>query len=102
MAKLVKFGVMTDLPPGKSATFEAEGRTIAVFNVAGNFFAIDDVCPHSGGPLSEGFVTGHKVSCPWHGADFDLKTGKVLCPPACEDVNAYQVVLEGDDIKVEI
>ena len=102
MAKLIKVAVTKDLPPGASASFEVEGQTIAIFNVEGALYAIDDTCPHSGGPLSQGRVEGQKVTCPWHEADFDLRTGKVLCGPAFEDVKSYKVVVEGDEIKVEI
>ncbi len=102
MAKLVKVAETKDLQPGSAAAFEVEGQRIAVFNVGGNFFALDDTCPHSGGPLSEGMVEGDKVTCPWHGADFNLKTGEVLCPPAFEGVKSYKVVVEGNDVKVEV
>ena len=90
--------------PGKAAAFDVEGLRIAVFNVAGNYYAIDDTCTHSGGPLCEGEVEPQvlKVTCPWHGADFDLKTGAALSPPAFDGVKSYKVVVEGSDIKVEV
>jgi 3-phenylpropionate/trans-cinnamate dioxygenase ferredoxin component len=91
-----------DLPPGNSRGFEIAGRRIAVFNLDGSFHAIDDVCPHEGGPLSEGLVTSGCVSCPWHGAEFDVRTGKVLTPPAVEDVQSYKVIVSGEDVSVEI
>jgi nitrite reductase/ring-hydroxylating ferredoxin subunit len=65
-------------------------------------YAIGDTCTHRGGPLSEGDVQGARVTCPWHGADFDLKTGAALGPPARKGVPSYKVVVEGDDIKVEV
>jgi|SRR6266404_6609146 len=102
MAKLIKVAETKDLPPGKAAAFAVEGMNIAIFNVNGMYYAIDDTCPHSGGPLSEGEVQELKVTCPWHGADFDLKTGAVLAPPAFEGVRAYKVVVEGNDIQVEV
>ena len=102
MAKLIKITETKELPPGKAAAFDVEGSRIAVFNVDGTFYAIDDTCTHSGGPLCEGEVEGLKVTCPWHGADFDLKTGAVLGPPAGEDVRAYKVVVEGNDLRVEV
>ena|SRR5437868_10165528 len=102
MAKLIKIAQASDLPPGKAAAFDIEGLRIAVFNVAGNYYAIDDTCPHSGGPLCEGEVAELKVTCPWHGAAFDLTSGSVLCAPAFEDVRSYKVVLEGNDLKVEV
>ena len=102
MARLVKVADTTHLPPGKSTAVEIDGNRIAVFNVGGIFYAIDDTCPHAGGPLSEGQVDGGKVVCPWHEAEFDLKTGDVLSPPAFEGVKSYKVVVEGNDVKVEL
>jgi nitrite reductase/ring-hydroxylating ferredoxin subunit len=75
---------------------------VALFNVEGTYYAIGDTCTHRGGPLSEGDVQGTKVTCPWHGAHFDLKTGAVLGPPAQKGVPSYKVTVEGDDIKVEV
>jgi len=102
MTKLVKVATTTSLPPGKAAAVEFDGRRIAVFNVGGTFYAIDDTCPHAGGPLSEGQVDGDKVVCPWHDAAFDLKTGDALSPPAFEGVKSYKVVVEGDEVKIEV
>jgi nitrite reductase (NADH) small subunit len=102
MAKLVKIAKTKDVPPGQAAAFTIEGQKIALFNVEGTYYAIGDTCTHRGGPLSEGDVQGTKVTCPWHGADFDLNTGAVLGPPAQNGVPSYKVVLEGDDIKVEV
>ena len=102
MAKLVKIAETKNLGPGQAAAVEVEGQRVAVFNVGGTLYALDDTCPHAGGPLSEGQVEGDKVTCPWHGADFDLKTGAVLCPPSFEGVRSYKVVVEGIDIKIEV
>ena len=90
------------MPPGQRAAFTVEGQRIALFNVEGVYYAIGDSCTHRGGALSEGDVQGTKVTCPLHGADFDLKTGAALGPPAQQGVPSYKVVVEGDDIKVEI
>src|SRR6478752_2454103 len=102
MAKLLKIAKTEDVPPGQAAAFTIEGQKIALFNVEGTYYAIGDTCTHRGGPLSEGDVQGTKVTCPWHGADFDLKTGAVLGLPAQNGVPSYKVVVEGDDIKVEV
>jgi len=80
----------------------AGGRAIALFNVGGEFFAIDDLCPHQEGPLSEGYVEGYEVECPWHAATFNLKTGAHSGPPAEADVKTYPVRVVGDDIEVEV
>ncbi len=102
MGQLHKVAETKDLPPGSGMAVEVEGRQLAIFNVDGKYFAIDDTCPHSGGPLSEGDLEGEQVVCPWHGAIFDLKDGSVQCPPADEGVGCYRVEVDGDDIKVEI
>lgn len=101
MANFVKIAEVKDVPPGQAAAFTVEGQRIALFNVEGTYYAIGDTCTHSDGPLSEGEVQGMKVTCPWHGAEFDLKTGAALGPPAYEAVCSYRVVVEGEDIKVE-
>ena len=102
MATLIKIAETTALAPGQAAAFTVEGQKIALFNVEGTYYAIGDTCTHRGGPLSEGEVQGTKVTCPWHGANFDLKTGTVLGLPAQNGVPSYKVVVEGTDIKVEI
>jgi 3-phenylpropionate/trans-cinnamate dioxygenase ferredoxin component len=102
MAKFLKIAETKDVPPGQAAAFTIEGQKIALFNVGGIYYAIGDTCTHLGGPLSEGDVESTKVTCPWHGAEFDLKTGTVLGPPAQKGVPSYKVVVEGGDIKVEV
>ena len=102
MPKLVKVAARNDLPPGHAAAFDVEGQRIALFNVEGTFYAIGDTCTHRGGPLSEGSVARTIVTCPWHGADFDLKTGDVMRSPARQGVPNYRVVIEGGDVKIEI
>ena len=102
MGKLIKVANAQSLSPGEAVAVEVEGKRIAVFNVEGTFYALDDECPHAGGPLSEGQVKDCKVTCPWHEADFDLTTGAVLSPPAFEGVKSYKVVIEENDVKVEL
>ena len=102
MAKLIKIAAINDVPLGQAAAFTVESQRIALFNVEGTYYAIGDTCTHRAGPLSEGAVQGTKVACPWHGAEFDLKTGAALGPPAQKGVPSYKVVVEGDDIKVEV
>jgi len=99
---LHKVTTTKDLPPGSACEFEVAGRSIAVFNVEGTIHAIDNECTHDGGPLSEGVVSDACVICPWHGAEFDLRTGKALTPPAVEDVRSYRVVMTGDEISLDI
>jgi nitrite reductase (NADH) small subunit len=102
MGDLREVARAADLPPGSAQRVEVDGRRIALFNIDGRILAIDDTCTHRGGPLSEGDVEGHRVTCPWHGAQFDLETGAVLRPPAARPVTAYRAVLDGDRIKLEL
>ena len=102
MASWVKVAARRDIPQEGGLSVEASGKRIAVFEVGGALFAIDDECPHAGAPLSEGIVSGEEVQCSWHGSRFRLRTGEVLEPPADEPVSAYAVRLSGEDVEVEI
>jgi len=102
MGKLVKVGSVKDIPPGFGKLVEAEGKRIAVFNVGGTFYAIDDTCPHQGGPLSEGELEGEVVTCPWHGSTFNVTTGAVLTPPARAGVSRYPVQDAGGVLSIEL
>jgi 3-phenylpropionate/trans-cinnamate dioxygenase ferredoxin component len=64
--------------------------------------AIDDTCTHNGGPLSDGFIHGEEIECPWHSAHFNIKSGKVTLGPATEDVAKYSLRFHGDDIEIEV
>jgi nitrite reductase/ring-hydroxylating ferredoxin subunit len=99
---LYKVATSGDIPPGSALAIEVAGRSVAMFNVEGVIHAIDNDCTHDGGPLSEGVVSDGCVVCPWHGAEFDLASGKALTPPAVEDVRSYKVFVSGDDISLEI
>jgi nitrite reductase/ring-hydroxylating ferredoxin subunit len=102
MAGFVKVAKTNELSPGQGRMIEANGKKIALFNVDGSFYAIDDTCTHRGGPLSEGSLEEKKVTCPWHGASFDVTTGEVQGPPAPSGVARYNVRVEGGDIEVEV
>jgi 3-phenylpropionate/trans-cinnamate dioxygenase ferredoxin subunit len=87
---------VAQLGPGEYACVEVDGDFVVVYNVAGEYFAIDDVCTHDGGGLSGGAVEDHQVICPRHGARFCLRTGAALTPPAYEPVRTYPVrVVDG-------
>ncbi|MCH8873871.1 non-heme iron oxygenase ferredoxin subunit [candidate division KSB1 bacterium] len=90
------------MAPGQGKMVEVSGKKIALFNVEGSFYAIDDTCTHRGGPLSEGTIEGEEVECPWHGAHFNIKSGTVTNPPAATGVTKYNVRLNGDDIEIEV
>lgn len=81
---------------------KAQGHQIAVFNVEGRFFALNSNCTHSGGPLGKGRLYNGVVTCPWHGAQFDVKTGECLAEPATTNVETFPVYVEGNSVFVEI
>lgn len=101
MPEFVTIARTGEVPEGEGRSFEVGGRRIAVFNVGGEYHAIDDVCVHRGGPLGDGSLEGSVVTCPWHGWRYDVLTGR--CPDNEEvGVPRYTVVVEGDEIRVEI
>ncbi|MGH9338571.1 MAG: Rieske (2Fe-2S) protein [Acidobacteriota bacterium] len=102
MGELTRVASAKDIGSGQAIAVEANGQRIAIFNVNGAFHAISDTCTHRGGPLSQGKVEGSTVTCPWHGAQFDIRTGNVLTPPAPTGVASYKVVVEDDEIKIEL
>ncbi len=102
MADLVKVAKTNEIEPGQGRLVETGGKQIAVFNVDGQFFAVDNTCTHRGGPLAEGEISGHEVTCPWHGARFDVRTGQVSGPPAQRAVACYGLRVTGTDIEIEV
>ena len=101
MPGYVKVATTSEVTPGQAKMVEVEGKNIALFNVDGSFYAIDDTCTHRGGPLSEGVLEGSQVTCPWHGAIYDVTTGDALGPPAPNGVARYNVRVEASNIEVE-
>jgi nitrite reductase/ring-hydroxylating ferredoxin subunit len=102
LAEFVKVASASEIAPGQARLVNVRGKEIALFNIEGNFFALDNACTHEEGPLAEGDIEGHEVTCPWHGARFDIRTGEVLSAPAYGDVARYNVWVTGTDIEVEI
>ena len=102
MAEFIKVATTDEIAPRQAKLVEVGGREIALFNVDGDFHAIDNTCTHVGGPLCEGEIEGAEVTCPWHGAVFDVTTGQVLGPPAAESVTRYNVRVNGSDLEVEV
>jgi len=103
MSLFVKVGTVAefeDLEGGKLV--EAAGQRIAIFNLGGNLYAIENICPHRGGPLSEGIMAGEEVICPWHGSRFNVKTGALISPPAQQGVRSFPVRILGNEVEVEI
>jgi nitrite reductase/ring-hydroxylating ferredoxin subunit len=102
MGQYVKAATTTDLAPGQATCVELGGKKIALFNVEGTYYAIDDTCTHRGGPLSEGELEATEVTCPWHGAIFDVRTGSVIGGPAKDNIASYPVRVSGSDVEVEV
>ncbi len=102
MGKFVKVATISEIADQSAKLLNVEGKRIALFNLGGEFYALDDTCPHASGPLSEGSIEGEDVECPWHGSRFNIKTGEVTAPPADENVAKYKVRVTGDGIEVEV
>jgi len=102
MGKIIA-GKASEIPPGKMIKVSIDGKEILVSNIEGNFYAIDDSCTHSGASLSEGSIDGCVVTCGWHKAEFDCKTGKLVKFPAkIRDLASYNVTVESDNVFVEM
>lgn len=107
-------GTVAEIPPGTRKLVEIEGRTIGIFNVNGEFFAVRNICPHQGGPLCDGAQTGLRQSdhpgeytytrrgeilrCPWHGWEFDIRTGQSWWNPEQVRTRAYKVCVEAGPV----
>lgn len=101
MPNRVKVAKVVDLAEGSGKTVEAAGKQIALFQVAGKFYAVDNTCLHRGGPLGEGEVYGTTVVCPWHGWEYDITSGANL-EDSTKRLACYPVDVEGDDVVIEV
>lgn len=102
MAEFVRIASRAELPaPGEAKEFECGEKQICVANVGGEISALDNVCVHRGGPLGQGVIEDGKVVCPWHGWQFDAKTGAVGHNPSAK-IATYPLKFEGDDVLVEV
>ena len=99
--QLHRVASLTEIPPQTSKTVSVGTQEIAVFNLGGTFYAIDDICPHRGASLGLGFIEGKRVLCPWHLFDFDLQTGACGAMPHWR-VSTYEVKVEDDAIYVRL
>jgi len=102
MAEWVKVAQVGELAPGQKKQIDLDGVAVALFNVGGQYYAIEDVCTHDGAPLAQGRFNENYIICPRHGARFDVCTGKALTMPAVEPVETYLVKIEDNDILVEV
>jgi nitrite reductase/ring-hydroxylating ferredoxin subunit len=102
MGKII-VGKTSDISPGKMIKVSIDGREILIANIDGNYYATDDPCTHSGASLSEGKLEGCTITCGWHAAQFDCKTGKLVkFPVKIRDLTSYNVVLESNSVFVEM
>jgi nitrite reductase/ring-hydroxylating ferredoxin subunit len=90
-----------EAPPGTIRELQVEGKTIALANVEGKFYAINNACLHRGGPLGQGPLQGRNVTCPWHAWEYDVTTGKILQNPAV-GVDCYATEVRGQDVFVDV
>ena len=102
MGQFVKVAETTEIATGRVKVVELDGRRIALCNVQGEIFAIDDICTHDGGSLDQGELIGDVIECPRHGARFSVRTGRVLALPAVVPLKTYPVQVDGVDIKIAL
>lgn len=102
MGEFATVGKAAAVADGELEAFAAGGTEIAVANVGGTYYAINDTCTHQQCSLANGDLEGTTVVCACHGSEFDVRTGEVLGPPATEPVASYPVRVEGDDLQVEV
>lgn len=99
--EFIRIAHVDDVPSGQGRVVKVHGKTVALFKVAGRFYAINNICPHEGGPLAKGRIKGHVVSCPWHDLQFDVRNG-FGTDGGGYCVASYEVRVEGDHICVSL
>jgi 3-phenylpropionate/trans-cinnamate dioxygenase ferredoxin subunit len=103
MSDFVKVAAASSIPDPGRITLELGDRVVVLLRVGDDFFCIDDVCTHDGGPLGDGeLIDGHKLACPRHGALFDIRDGRALTMPATEATACHEVKVAGDDVLVRL
>lgn len=102
MARFVQVAQKSQIPENGVIGVQVEGKSLAVVNLNGEIYALDDECPHEAGPLSDGRIVGDEIECPWHSSHFNIRTGRVMMDPAETDVATYKVRVVGDAVEVEI
>lgn len=100
MADWVDVARIEELPPGTARVIDVDGAMVAVFNLDGEYYAIEDICTHDGGELASGALEGEEIVCPRHGARFNIKTGAVTAPPAYEPVATFPVRVHEGAVQV--
>lgn len=101
-AEMVPVARRGELPPGRMKRFELDGRDLLLLNLDGTYYALDNACPHNGGPLSQGSLdaAGCKIVCPRHAWSWNVETGRAVAPPVDYRVATYRVAVRGDIVLV--
>jgi 3-phenylpropionate/trans-cinnamate dioxygenase ferredoxin subunit len=102
MPEFVRVAKVSEIADPGKLIVEVDDRLVVLFHVEGNFWSIDDVCTHDGGPLGEGTLCGFEIACPRHGAKFDIRTGAALTMPATRSTVAHDVRVDGDDVLIRL
>jgi nitrite reductase (NADH) small subunit/3-phenylpropionate/trans-cinnamate dioxygenase ferredoxin subunit len=102
MSTRIKIAEAAQVTPGQRKLIKLKGKEIALFNIEGTFYAIDNSCPHSTGPLIEGRLVKNIVTCPWHGSQFDITNGQCYSGPATRNVTSYPLHVEGNAVFIEL
>ena len=102
MAEFIKVAAHDELEEGELLAVEVDGEPICIAKVDGRVYAFTDNCTHISGPLNEGDLEGCVLTCPWHGAQFDVRTGKVLRGPARQNILTYPVKVEDESILISL
>ena len=100
MEHYIEVAKTSDIPAGEGKVVKVSGKDVALFNVNGKFYAIDNTCKHHGGPLGEGFLDGNVVTCPWHGWQYDVTTGNNIVLPA--HVRTFKTKVENGKVFVDV
>ncbi len=91
---------VSELPDGGRLAVTVQGRAALLFRTGADYHAVEDICSHDGQPLTDGEICGFALECPWHGAKFDIRTGKHLCMPAIEGIATYEVRVADGQIQL--
>jgi 3-phenylpropionate/trans-cinnamate dioxygenase ferredoxin subunit len=102
MAQFTKVATASEVVDAGKMMYEVDDRLVVLVHVEGQFYCIDDVCTHDGGPLGEGQLCGFELACPRHGAKFDVRSGAACTMPATEGTVVHEVKVEGDDLLVRV
>lgn len=100
MTRMITVATTQEIGPGERDVFEIDNYYIAVFNVDGRYYAVEDLCTHDDGPLADGELYDYEIECPRHGARFDIRTGAVTRMPAVTPIQHFEVRVENDAIQI--